>query len=193
MQRPLSKIALAMTCLLGTTDINMHTIGYFDEGNSAVNSIHSGWSFGVNSAVACDDFNSCEHFEIIGNPIDEPDPIWGGIGFDDGSGGGSGGDHDDGGGSGGGGGGSNSGDQKSERQQCHERVQREHIDCVRVARDNHRRESRKCQDMVWDQFVDIEEFEDCEAEQLRNYDYDQQQCTARLDDDVKFCNTHFKD
>ena len=131
-----------------------------------------------------------EHFEIIGNPIDEPDSIWGGIGFDDGSGGGSGGDHDDGGGSGGGG--SNSGDQKSERQQCHDRVQREHNHCVQVARDNHRRESRKCQDMVWDQFVDIEEFEDCEAEQLRNYDYDQQQCTARLDDDVKFCNTHFK-
>ena len=132
-----------------------------------------------------------EHFEIIGNPIDEPDPIWGGIGFDDGSGGGSGGDHDDDGGSGGGG--SNSGDQKSERQQCHERVQREHNECVQVARDHYRQESRECQKMVWDQDEAYEDFLECQNRKEYVYDQDQQQCTARLDDDVKFCNTHFKD
>ena len=141
--------------------------------------------------MACDDFNSCEHFEIIGNPIDEPDPIWGGIGFDDGSGGGSGGDHDDGGGSGGGG--SNSGDQKSERQQCHERVQRENHDCENTAFSNYSHESGYCQDMAFDPDNTYEDIVNCQTEMTYRYNYDIEQCTLRLDDDIRFCNQHFSD
>lgn len=119
MIKKLSQTALAVTCLIGTIQMDNQPVGYFDEGQSIISSSVSGWSFGLNSAMACDDFNSCEHVEVIGEPW-EDDPVWDDLGYDDGSGGGSGG-----GGSGGGdGGGSSSSDTSAaeQKRQCENEV-----------------------------------------------------------------------
>ena len=165
--------------------------------SSVLDEQSSGWHWGLNNANACNgDRSNCgngddiEHISVIGDPIDPIDngfSDFGGPGF----GGGDGGDHGDGGGSGGGSNGSDTGPQPSEREQCHSRAESEYDTCEEIALGNHLHESGYCQEMAPDPFATYEDIEECEDRLTYNYNYDQQQCFSRFNDDINFCNTHF--
>lgn len=199
MKAPLSKVALAVVLLNSSIYVSTDSEDVYMEDDSSFTSISEalkvGWHWGSNNANACDN-RSCENgddyerFPVNGTTIDGGFGDFGGADYEDGgTGGGS--EPGESGGSGGNGSEADESSRPSEREVCLNRVQLEFENCEYIAFDNHNHESGLCQDMAHDPDASYEDIEECENEMMYRFNHDVEQCSLRLDDDVRICHAHF--